>query len=166
VTSPSADELWYFAYGSNMQRETFVVRRGMRPSRSRVGRVEGYALVFDLPVGSVERGVANLRTDPTAVIYGVLHRITTSELEVLDRTEGVPQGIYDRHEIRVFDSDEVAVTAITYVSRHRVDGRKPSPRYMGLIVEGARQHGLPVHYVDSLLAIPLAIDERESIGTD
>ena len=33
MSSQNAEGLWYFAYGSNMQRATFVERRGMRPLR-------------------------------------------------------------------------------------------------------------------------------------
>jgi len=48
------------------------------------------------------------------------------------------------------------------VSTHNVAGRKPSPRYLGLLVEGAREHDLPPDYIRQLEAIELAIDEREN----
>lgn len=157
----TSDTLWYFAYGSNMQRATFESRRGMKPREARGGRLAGYRLVFDLPVGPGERGVANLAPDDTAHTYGVLYRITPGELEVLDRTEGVDRGYYRRDEVGVERLDaEETVIAWTYVSGHGTVGRKPSLRYMGLLLEGAREHGLPAEYVRVLESWELAVDER------
>src|SRR5262249_34573040 len=58
--------LWYFAYGSNLCRATFIERRRMSPLEIRRARLDGYRLTFDLPVGPGERGVANLVADPSA----------------------------------------------------------------------------------------------------
>jgi gamma-glutamylcyclotransferase len=161
VTLVGVEELlWYFAYGSNMQRATFVARRGMRPRRSVAGYLAGYRLTFDLPVGPGERGVANLAADGAATTHGVLHLITPEEFTILDRTEGVGNGYYGRTAVTVVDREATRIEAWTYVSSRGAPGRKPSARYMGLLLEGAREHDLPVTYVRELEAIELAIDER------
>jgi cation transport regulator ChaC len=158
---PGADDpVSYFAYGSNMQRATFVGRRGMQPRSSRPGRLDGFDLRFDLPVGPGERGVANLAVAPGAVVHGVLYSISTAEASILDRTEGVDRGLYERLAVRVI-TEEGSEDAFTYLSRHREERRKPSARYLGLLLEGAREHGLPVGYLERLAAWPLAVDERE-----
>lgn len=154
------DASWYFAYGSNMQRATFEGRRGMRPARSLWGTLAGYRLSFDLPVGPGERGVANLSVDATGSVCGVLYLMTGEQLERLDRTEGVENGYYERVEVEVVDRDGNVVRAWTYVSLHAVQGRKPSPRYIGLLLEGACEHELPLDYVARLEACELARDER------
>ena len=41
-----------------------------------------------------------------------------------------------------------------------MSGRKPSARYLGLLLEGAREHGLPADYVAQLEKLELAHDER------
>jgi cation transport regulator ChaC len=156
------ETLWYFAYGSNMQRATFVERRGMRPQRSVWGRLHGYRLVFHLPVGPGERGVANVIPDASATTYGVLHLITSEEFERLDRTEGVGNGYYRRVSVEVIDKDSTRTSAWTYVSPHGVAGRKPSARYLGLLIEGALEHGVPEDYLRELRAFDLAVDERSS----
>jgi len=166
VTSPddasSADgTVWYFAYGSNMQRATFSERRGILPRTSVRGRLDGYRLCFDLPIGPGERGVANLAVDASACVHGVAHLITHEQLDFLDRTEGVDRGHYDRLAVVIRADDEGSLAAVTYLSRHGVAGRKPSARYLGLLLEGARQHGLPADYVAFLEAFELAVDERE-----
>ena len=155
---------WYFAYGSNMQRATFEGRRGMRPTESLCGRLTGYRLCFDLPIGSGERGVANLAADEKECVCGVLYLVSSEELERLDRTEGVGNGYYERIEVDVEGRDGVMVRAWTYVSTNGVTGRKPSQRYVGLLLEGAREHGLPPDYVAWLEALELAHDERTDQG--
>lgn len=155
-----ATELWYFAYGSNMQRATFVERRGMRPRRSVCGRLHGYRVTFDLPVGPGERGVANLVADATATIYGVLHLLTAEDFDRLDRTEGVDKNYYSRLGVEVLDRNEQRIEAWTYISPHGRPGRKPSARYLGLLLEGAAEHELPDDYVRELRAWELAVDER------
>jgi cation transport regulator ChaC len=156
----TTDALWYFAYGSNMQRATFVERRGMRPQRSVWGRLHGYRLTFHLPVGPGERGVANVIPDASATTYGVLHLITSEEFDRLDSTEGVGSGYYRRHSVEVVDRNGEKVAAWIYVSPHGVAGRKPSARYLALLLEGAIEHEVPDDYLRELRAFELAVDER------
>ena len=153
--------IWYFAYGSNMQRATFVGRRGMRPDRSVWGRLLGYRLTFDLPIGPSDRGVANIAADPLAAVCGVLHSISQAELDFLDRTEGVHRGLYERLAVEVQAEGGLPVEACVYISSRGVDGRKPSARYLGLLLDGARHYGLPASYVAELQAYELAVDERK-----
>ena len=49
----SADDgsCWYFAYGSNMARGTFIERRGMQPLGVRRAYLDDHRLCFDLPIG-------------------------------------------------------------------------------------------------------------------
>lgn len=152
--------LWYFAYGSNLEPRTFLGRRGMRPLASRRVRLAGYRLVFDLPVGPGERGVANLRADAEAEVHGVVWQLRSAQADFLDRTEGVPQGAYRRRTVRPVDDAGAALEAFTYESPRSTDGRKPSARYLGLLLAGARHHDLPAAWIETLRAFPLAHDER------
>jgi cation transport regulator ChaC len=159
VNDPAA-LLWYFAYGSNLDPGTFVGRRRMRPCESHVALLREHRLVFDLPIGDGERGVGNLLPSSGEVVYGVAYRITSDEAERLDRTEGVPHA-YRRLDVVVETLDESPLTAFTYLSPHRRSGRKPSERYLSLLLRGARHHGLPALYVSTLAELERAVDERE-----
>jgi cation transport regulator ChaC len=154
------DPIWYFAYGSNMATSIFLERRRMRPLQNRWGWLEGYRLCFNLPVGPGERGVANLQPDPAGRTCGVLHLLEPDEFDRLDRTEGVPGGLYRRIAVDVFAEGKERLAAFTYQSSFASEGRKPSQRYIGLLLEGARQHGLPTEYVRFLESFELARDER------
>jgi hypothetical protein len=150
----------YFAYGSNLDPRTFLGRRRMRPERATCARLEGYRLVFDLPVGPGERGVANLRAEPGSEVYGVAYWLDFSDAGRLDRSEGVHRGFYLRRGVDL-DTPEGAVAAFTYVSGRGEPGRRPSQRYLNLILRGARHHRLPPNYIEELRGLPLAVDERE-----
>lgn len=155
--------LWYFAYGSNLCPATFVERRGVQPLEAHCARLDGWALRFDLPVGPGERGVANLEAVAGAHTWGVVYRITAEQAERLDRTEGVHRGWYARGAVTVHRAATVdAIAAFTYQSRHHVPGRRPSARYLGLILDGARHHGLPAGWIAHLEALELAVDERQA----
>jgi cation transport regulator ChaC len=147
-------EIWYFAYGANMDESTFRVRRRIRPLECRAGCLTGYRLRFNLDGRPKGRSApANLCPDPDAEVWGVLYRITRRDLMLLDATEGVPGGGYRHIEIKVEDRDGRAVHAITYMARgNEMDG-KPSLRYITLIRGGARAHGLPEYYIRFLEAV-------------
>lgn len=151
---------WYFAYGSNMDPDTFVGRRRIEPVETAIGHVVGWSLCFDLPVGPGERGVANLRADRTETTWGVVYRIAADDGVRLDRSEGVPHGVYARRDVVVRIPSGPALAAFTYESVHRGTARRPSARYLGLLLRGARHHGLPDEWIAHLEAFELAVDER------
>lgn len=156
------DACWYFGYGSNMNRSIFLERRAICPLAVRPGWLADYRLCFNIPVGPGERGVANLEALAGARTWGVLYLLPPDQFERLDRSEGVHVGLYRRVPVEIADAAGQRVGAVTYQSSMTVPGRKPSARYMGLLLEGARQHGLPDEYVDFLQRFELAWDERNS----
>ncbi|MGC2306420.1 gamma-glutamylcyclotransferase family protein [Candidatus Binatus sp.] len=151
---------WYLAYGSNMNRGIFEIRRGMRPIQAQPALLENYRLRFNLAIGPGERGVANLESEAGACIWGVLYLITVEQSEHLDRTEGVPRGAYRRTPVSPVVDGSEQIAAFTYQSERISLGRKPSPRYLRLLIEGAVQHGLPSDYLHYLRNFELAVDER------
>jgi cation transport regulator ChaC len=145
------DEVWYFAYGANMHDSAFRERRGMRPIESRAGRIRGHRLRFNLegrPVGKA--APANLVPDPDAEVWGVLYRITRADLVRLDSTEGVPGRRYRHLWAEAEDMDGNRLSAVTYIAVGKETDGNPSLRYITLLRDGARAHGLPDHWLDHL----------------
>jgi cation transport regulator ChaC len=154
-----SDALWYFGYGSNMAPAIFLERRGMRPLATQWGWLDDYRLCFNIPIGPGERGVANLERAAGSRTCGILYLLTPADCERLDRSEGVPVGFYRRVPVEVRIGGQ-RVAAFTYQSAHVDAGRKPSARYLGLLLAGARHHGLPAEYVRHLESFAVAWDER------
>ena len=158
--SGADDPIWYFAYGSNMCSAIFYERRKMSPLHTQWGWLADYQLCFNIPVGPGERGVANLEPHAGARTCGVLYSLKPADFDRLDRTEGVHVGLYRRVPIDVTVGEQ-CISAFTYQSSVTQAGRKPSLRYIGLLLDGARQHGLPREYIQYLERFELAWDERQ-----
>lgn len=161
MSGPGTRPSWYFAYGSNLDPGTFVGRRKMRPLAAQVARLSDFELRFDLPVGRAERGVANVFPRRGGEVWGVAFALRPRDLARLDRSEGVHRGFYRRIAVRLRCGD-ADLDAWTYHSTHGKPGRKPSRRYLGLLLRGAHYHGLPPDYVGALRLVELAQDEREA----
>jgi len=163
VSAPADDDgCWYFAYGSNMQRATFIERRRMQPRDVRRAYVDDHRLCFDLPIGPGERGVANLVVEPGARTWGVAYHLSAAACDFLDRTEGVDRGFYRRIAIAAVTDEGERLAAFAYQGARRDARRKPSARYLGLLVAGAREWALPAEYLAWLASFPLAADERDA----
>jgi len=142
------DEVWYFAYGANMHDSAFRERRGMQPLEWRPGRVRGHRLRFNLegrPKGKA--APANLCPDPSAEAWGVLYKITRAGLVHLDATEGVPGRRYRHLWLDAEDIDGRPLKAVTYIADGLEADGNPSLRYITLLRDGARAHGLPEHWL-------------------
>ena len=131
-----------------MHDDAFLKRRRMSPFEGRVARAVGYRLRFNLegrPRGKA--APANLSRDAGAEVWGVAYRIDRAALLLLDASEGVPGRRYRHLELEVQDCDGRVMSAVTYVADGAEQDGRPSLRYITLLREGARAHGLPEHYV-------------------
>ena len=148
------DPVWYFAYGANMHDSAFLDRRRMRPTAWRVGCLSGYRLRFNLDgIPKGRAAPANIEADPNSEVWGVLYCITLRELVRLNVTEGVPGPRYQPVDLPVDDSDGKTVIAVSYVAEGKAEDGKPSLRYITMLRDGAREHGLPEHWIAGLEAV-------------
>ena len=142
------EQVWYFAFGANMHDSAFRERRGMRPLAWRPGRVRGYRFRFNLegrPRGKA--APANISPDPDAEVWGVLYLLTRAGLVHLDSTEGVPGRRYRHLWVEAEDIEGNLIPAVTYIADGKETDGNPSLRYITLLRDGARAHGLPEHYL-------------------
>ena len=154
LIGPPHEAVWYFAFGANMHDSAFRERRGMRPFDWRPGRVRGYRLRFNLegrPKG--QAAPANLCVDPQAEVWGVLYKITRRDLLRLDATESVPGPRYRPLWIEAEDIEAKPLLAVTYIAAGKETDGNPSLRYLTLLRDGARAHGLPDHWIRFLESV-------------
>jgi len=145
------DHVWYFAYGANLHDGVFQSRRKMRPTEWRVGRIKGYRLRFNLegrPKGKA--APANISQDPDTEVWGVLYLITRRDMVWLNATEGVPGWAYKPAWLEAKDESGTAIPVFTYIADGQKNDGNPSKRYITLLRDGARAHGLPAHWLRHL----------------
>jgi cation transport regulator ChaC len=131
----------HFAYGSNMSR---AAMRKHAPYATPIGvaTLAGYRFLI------TGDGYASIEPQRTQSVPGVLWRLTSRDRATLDAWENVAAGLY-RAEFLPVQSAGRRVKALTYVARPRGIGR-PKAGYMELVVEAAREWGLPMAYIASL----------------
>lgn len=142
------DTVWYFAYGANMHDDAFCGRRGMRPSEWRAGRITGYRLRFNLEGRPVGRAApANIAPDDDAEVWGVLYRISRRDLVRLNASEGIPGRRYRPLSLAAEDITGTPLDTVTYMADGKEKDGNPSLRYLTLLRNGARAHGLPEDWI-------------------
>jgi AIG2-like family len=131
----------HFAYGSNMSR----AHTGARcPGATAVGIaiLEHWRFIIGV------EGHGSIAPSPGTIVYGVLWRTAAREIAAINAYENVASGLYLRRIVAVRHGARL-LPALAYVLRRCGEGR-PRPGYIHLVVEAARDWGLPEHYVDAL----------------
>ncbi len=142
----------YFAYGSNLY--VPEIRKWV-PSATRccVAALRRHQLKFH-KIGSRDgsgKCDAFKTGDENDVVHGVVYEIDEKEKRSLDRKEGLGYG-YNEMEV-VLESAGGAVTAFVYVAddEHIDASLQPYSWYRQLVLEGARQQGLPESYIEETI---------------
>jgi cation transport regulator ChaC len=145
------DDVWYFAYGSNMDCDQKCERTGTI-REARVAQLQGFRLAFNKRRKSDESVVANIMPDASSVTWGVIYRCRPDAITTLDKFEGVRQGHYSRKTVNVITRDGESIEALAYVAMMAFvcDEGIPSVEYLRHILNGAKQHGLPGGYIAAI----------------
>lgn len=147
-------QTYYFSYGSNMHAKRLWERV---PSAKfiAVACLTGYELKFNKK-SKDESGKANILKSDGADVYGVLWQINISDMENLDKAEGLGYG-YNKDKIMIHKDGCISpksetVEALTYVGdvKYLDDTLIPYAWYKSFVVEGAKDHGLPEGYIAHL----------------
>ena len=140
-------DLWYFAYGSNMNQQRMIDRKVGFTDRQ-VAKLDGYKFKLNMSLGEGFTAANICQTDGEHV-YGVLYRCNEKGLSTLDIFEEVDNGLYERRKVFVELSDGTKAEATTYVALVTDDSlHKVSAHYLHHILEG--RDILPNEYVEWL----------------
>jgi gamma-glutamylcyclotransferase len=151
------ETLFYFAYGSNMSRMRLKTRvQGAEPLD--IATLTGHSLKFHKvgKDGSAKCDARHTGHSRDAVL-GVLYRMRSDELALLDRIEGRGTG-YDRHTLTVTDSAGRHMAAETYIATHIDSSLRPFSWYLEHVLQGALATGLPDDYVAAIRAVTAVKD--------
>ncbi len=152
MRSESTSKVWYFAYGANMCSDVFIRRRGVNPLSKETAVLPNYRLVFDQAgIPWIEPCFASIAYAPGEAVHGVLYQLSEESRATVDAFEG---SAYRMINVMVHGQEHGSVAALVYQTKKPVYGLKPSKRYVGLLLEGAREHALPPAYIAQLVAQP------------
>lgn len=106
--------------------------------------------MFDQPgIPLVEPAFASVRPADDHV-WGVLYDLTSEDFERLRSFEGRE---YTEAAVEV-SIGEARSSARTFVTRGSHPERRPSARYLKVVLDGAKHHGLPDEWIERLEAHP------------
>ena len=150
----------YFAYGSNMD---WAQMKERCPGAKFVCRAKlpSHRLAFTLRSYTRRCGVADILSDETKHVWGIVYELLESELENLDKEEdfgpGRPyaQNEYSRENCYVWHEGDAKRLLFVAVYRGHPQPNPPLPNcdYKNLIVAAARHWQLPAYYIQKLEAI-------------
>jgi gamma-glutamylcyclotransferase len=126
--------MYYFAYGSNLNRKQMVDRcPGSKPLFSAM--LPNYRLIFTGWSRQWKGGIASIKPVKGEKVLGAVYDISETNLRQLDGSEGFPAS-YNHLKITVWTDDGDPVEAITYIKTEQSQESKPSPEYLKSIAQG------------------------------
>lgn len=168
--------LWYFAYGSNMNKNRMEQRLAgcSEPiyTRRELVKLKGYELTFNKK-SAAKNGTSYANIQPTRipnnepVVYGIVYDLLPDAFSKLDGYEGFP----DHYTKNVITVEHVATGArlptVVYLANHAdidtIGNFRPTSEYLGHLLAGADL--LPNEYVDFLRTFEVFDDPAWSRNT-
>jgi len=136
-------QLLYFAYGADLRREDFV-RRCPGSDWLGLARLEGHRFVIG------PQGLATVKPDKDATVWGALWLVPAGELAALDTLAGVPEGRSERTTRRIVSPAGPRTEAMMYVGPSAGAAGASAAGYLAGIIAGAEENKLPVAYLKEL----------------
>ncbi len=126
----------YFAYASNLSRTR--MRQHCPDAKPKFSAIlPNYKLVFTGWSREWHGGKATIQPYKGAKVKGAVYEISEADLKKLDRFEDYP-GTYTHLNVMVFNEDDVAVKAVTYIKARQEEESRPGPEYVAVIKRGLK----------------------------
>jgi gamma-glutamylcyclotransferase len=148
-------ERYYFAYGSNMNKEQ-LRSRGARPLSVAVASLPDHRIAFHGYSKTWDGGLETVASAPGREVWGVIYTLTLSDADRLDTWQDVRldgTGAYFLFPTRVTATEGKTHPVLMYKKDILGAPQRPSREYLDFIVQGALEHGLPPSYVEGLRQI-------------
>ena len=95
-------------------------------------------------------GISTVIPAPGDAVHGVLNVLPNRNVAALDRIEELDRGLYERPTFLVLGADGKTYRADLYRIVDPEEPFAPSPDYVAMMIEGAKEHGLPEAYIEHL----------------
>jgi cation transport regulator ChaC len=145
---------FYFAYGSNLK-DVECLRTATGAQSYGVAFLPCYRLAFT-KCSTTRRGdAANIHEDPGSMVWGYVYRVSDGDREALKEREGGYKKITVTVHLGPPKSEDypTPLTAFTFAASATC-AQKCGPRsdYLQLLIEGAKERGLPEAYQETIRA--------------
>ncbi len=139
----------YFSYGSFLD---FKTLKKHAPNAKYMKRavLHDFEVQFNFLSKTYDGGVTGVEPAAGKKALGILYNVPPDEIAKIDIVEGVPAGIYYRQTVTVVDEDGKEHRAETYRTSDPKGPYTPTRRYLGIMIKGAKEHGLDPDYVKEL----------------
>jgi len=145
------DRVLIFSYGSNMYSKR-LIKRVPSADIYGIGKLRGFKIEFSKR-SKDKSGKATLirTTNKSDIIWGTISTILKKEKHLLGEAEGVGEG-YNEEYIRIKTETNEDLFLITYIAEDSYIDKEliPYSWYKTLVVEGAKENGLPEKYIEKL----------------
>ena len=140
--------VWSFGYGSNMDVKAVEAKKHVEIVDHVAAVLKDHKLAFNLAGHPLsEPAYAGLMPESGRQVHGVAFCMTKSSGDELDKTEAG----YDKKPVILEAYDGRKLNGFVYMNKKPSETlHKPSKRYLGVLVKGAKQAGLNPDYVDAL----------------
>ncbi|GAB1598364.1 gamma-glutamylcyclotransferase-like [Argonauta hians] len=145
-------KFFYFAFGSNLLKERLLLKNKTAVFKT-TAKLENYQLKFGYKSTTWFGHAATIVESKGNVVWGSVYEMNNSNLESLDKQEGVDRNVYRPIEVKVEDPTGVIYNCRSY-QLLKTDYGDPSPQYKDVIVRGALASGIPNDYIEFLKSIP------------
>ena len=142
-----------FAYGSNL----LIERLQARVPQARfvtTGRLPGWRFAFNVRSRDGSAKANALRSGKhDDCLHGVIYELDETGKATLDGYEDVGGAYRIEHATALTERGPLEVYLYTGNESYYVEGLAPYNWYLGFILAGARQHGLPEQFIASLQSV-------------
>ena len=153
---PAPTTVWYFAFGSNMDRARMFQRKAVW-NYCTAGTLKNFKLVFNKKSKKHGQGFANIIKSKQHQVEGVLYRLEDAHLyKQLDKFECAGTH-YNRVEKKIRRSDGKIITAFLYTAILTEKNLKPCEEYLNHLLKGEKY--LSPDYVSFLKSFQTAYNE-------
>lgn len=126
-----------FSYGSNHPLQ--MAERLGHDVRTMGAYLPGYVRAFRGFSRRWGGGVATLKKQAGGVVFGLVAPVSASDIETMDRFEGVASGNYKRMSVNVILADGSKAKAIAYVSTSN-EFNQPTKEYLEAVAKTVSTH--------------------------
>ncbi len=155
VRDGKSDKLFYFAYGSNMNKAQ-ISARCAAPKAVAVAKLSDFQLAFFGHAVVWDGAEETVVPAPGHDVWGVVYRLSASDRERLDDAQGARldgSGPYFHFPATVTAADGSIYSVLLFKKDSLGSRQKPSHEYLRFIVQGAIDHELPSSYVETLRSL-------------